>query len=273
MEKIKISSNNAFTLAEVLITLSIIGIVAALTIPSLIANYKKLIYVTEFKKFYSEFQQGITLAMTQKDCNDLICTNAFDTTADIYNEIIAKSFKIAKNYGANGGNMLERSKKLKSYSNDYIQSAYNHSGASEMGESMDDFASGINGSIAIGGAGLSFLTADNFLVEIWLTGNGNCDFLDTVCAHITVDVNGFNGPCISGRDVFQFWVLNDGTLMADGSKKRRDLTAAGFGLSDDNAATYYWKTSNDCQNLDTQDSVSGYGCAGRIVEEGFEMNY
>lgn len=34
------SRKAAFTLAEVLITLGIIGVVAALTLPSLVANYK-----------------------------------------------------------------------------------------------------------------------------------------------------------------------------------------------------------------------------------------
>lgn len=33
--------NRAFTLAEVLITLGIIGIIAALTIPNIIAGYRK----------------------------------------------------------------------------------------------------------------------------------------------------------------------------------------------------------------------------------------
>lgn len=32
---------NSFTLAEVLVTLGIIGVVAALTMPTLIANYRK----------------------------------------------------------------------------------------------------------------------------------------------------------------------------------------------------------------------------------------
>lgn len=40
----------AFTLAEVLITLGIIGVVAALTIPSLIAEYKEKQIVTRVKK-------------------------------------------------------------------------------------------------------------------------------------------------------------------------------------------------------------------------------
>lgn len=37
----KCDSKKGFTLAEVLITLGIIGVVAALTMPSIIANYQK----------------------------------------------------------------------------------------------------------------------------------------------------------------------------------------------------------------------------------------
>lgn len=41
VDDLNMVNKKAFTLAEVLITLGIIGIVAALTMPSLIANYKK----------------------------------------------------------------------------------------------------------------------------------------------------------------------------------------------------------------------------------------
>ena len=47
----------AFTLAEVLITLGIIGVVAALTIPNLINNYKAKRLHTQFLKSYSTVQQ------------------------------------------------------------------------------------------------------------------------------------------------------------------------------------------------------------------------
>ena len=42
-------SKNAFTLAEVLVTLGIIGVVAALTIPALIANYRNMVLENQFK--------------------------------------------------------------------------------------------------------------------------------------------------------------------------------------------------------------------------------
>lgn len=48
----------AFTLAEVLITLGIIGIVAAITIPQLINNYKAKRLRTQFLKSYSTIQQA-----------------------------------------------------------------------------------------------------------------------------------------------------------------------------------------------------------------------
>lgn len=62
-------SNNvqkfAFTLAEVLITLGIIGVVSAMTIPSLIQSYKEKQTVVTLKKFYSTMSQAFNLAKSQ----------------------------------------------------------------------------------------------------------------------------------------------------------------------------------------------------------------
>ena len=52
----------AFTLAEVLITLGIIGVVAALTIPTLMANHRKQVVETSLEKFYSTMNQAIKMA-------------------------------------------------------------------------------------------------------------------------------------------------------------------------------------------------------------------
>ena len=53
----------AFTLAEVLITLGIIGVVAALTLPSVIQKYNDRILVNKFKKMYSTYCQAYQRAM------------------------------------------------------------------------------------------------------------------------------------------------------------------------------------------------------------------
>ena len=43
----------AFTLAEVLITLGIIGIIAAMTIPTLMSKIQERRYTTQYKKIFS----------------------------------------------------------------------------------------------------------------------------------------------------------------------------------------------------------------------------
>ncbi len=52
-----------FTLAEVLITLGIIGVVAAMTLPALTASYRKSTTETALKKFYTNVNQAVKLSV------------------------------------------------------------------------------------------------------------------------------------------------------------------------------------------------------------------
>ena len=54
--------SKGFTLAEVLITLGIIGVVAALTIPTLVKSYRKKITETRVRLAYSQFVQAIQMS-------------------------------------------------------------------------------------------------------------------------------------------------------------------------------------------------------------------
>ena len=56
------SSKVAFTLAEVLITLGIIGVVAVLTLPTVVQNYRNQTVGTKLSKFYSQVNQAIQLS-------------------------------------------------------------------------------------------------------------------------------------------------------------------------------------------------------------------
>ena len=58
----KDSRKVAFTLAEVLITLGIIGVVAALTLPNLIENHNRKVVETRLEKVYSTMNQAIRMA-------------------------------------------------------------------------------------------------------------------------------------------------------------------------------------------------------------------
>lgn len=52
-------------MAEILITLGVIGVVAAITIPMLISNYQKKLTVTQLKETYSMFSQAVRLSESE----------------------------------------------------------------------------------------------------------------------------------------------------------------------------------------------------------------
>jgi len=62
----RINNKNGFTLAEVLITLGIIGVVAALTIPQLIQSTQELELRSAFKKKYSEISSALVKLNTDQ---------------------------------------------------------------------------------------------------------------------------------------------------------------------------------------------------------------
>lgn len=87
-----------FTLAEVLITLGIIGIVAAMTLPALTAKYKKKEYSTRIKKFYSIMLQARQRSTV--DNEDPIYWDTPDNNADSleswWNKYYAPYFSVLK---------------------------------------------------------------------------------------------------------------------------------------------------------------------------------
>ena len=93
-----LGSSLAFTLAEVLITLGIIGVVAALTIPGFIYNHKKQVVETRLKKFYTTFNQAIILSENDNgpfEYWDDADSNSQTGSLDWYNKYLAKYFNSA----------------------------------------------------------------------------------------------------------------------------------------------------------------------------------
>ena len=67
--KYHLLKHTAFTLAEVLITLGIIGVVAALTLPSVIANYQTQQRITQLKKVYNTLSQAYEMGVAENGGN------------------------------------------------------------------------------------------------------------------------------------------------------------------------------------------------------------
>ena len=63
--EVYMTNKHAFTLAEVLITLAIIGIVAAVTIPSMTQKYQQRVTITKLKKVYALLTQAYNMAIIE----------------------------------------------------------------------------------------------------------------------------------------------------------------------------------------------------------------
>lgn len=68
----------AFTLSEVLVTLGIIAVVAALTIPSIVSNYKNRVLGAQIEKVYGQISDAVRLITS-----DELTTNFSKTTGGV----------------------------------------------------------------------------------------------------------------------------------------------------------------------------------------------
>jgi len=84
---------SGFTLAEVLITLGIIGVVAAMTIPTLMMNYQKQVWESKLKKAYSVATNACERMLVEENVSRV---NETEVYGEISNDTLRKYFKLMK---------------------------------------------------------------------------------------------------------------------------------------------------------------------------------
>lgn len=86
----------AFTLAEVLVTLMIIGVIAGMTIPALRKDAMDRTIATNLKKAMSEMNQATALVMTNNESNKLYRTGVLDDQETFDTEFVRKYLNVIK---------------------------------------------------------------------------------------------------------------------------------------------------------------------------------
>ena len=76
-----------FTLAEVLITMTIIGIVAVLTVPHLVSNIQEREWATSSQVFLKNFEESLRVMNTQNVLTDYSSTEEFVNELKKYSKI------------------------------------------------------------------------------------------------------------------------------------------------------------------------------------------
>ena len=174
----------AFTLAEVLVTLGIIGVVSAMTVPTLMQNYQRQSYVTQLHKTYNEVSQA--LLRYQTDRNALNLTEAGLSSQAAWNAMVPQYFKTVKVCDSSLTPCFPETSSYKKIS-------------------------GVALNANVYSVQTSYVLASGASVRFYRAVNGN-----RIC-FLMVDVNGKKGPNILGRDLFTLSIYNDGTIDDDGS--------------------------------------------------------
>lgn len=182
----------AFTLAEVLITLGIIGVVAAMTMPSLIANYQEKQRVSQLKKVYSALSQAFISAIQENGTPDEW------GMGDMYDEnshlIMANNFKKHLKLSKDCTNM-------------------NGTQARKVCGMQDN--AGKNNNLETVGASsqAKAIILNDGTIVAFRHYEANCAMvfgdLKNVCGILHVDLNGQKRPNSGGYDQFDIYVTKD----------------------------------------------------------------
>ncbi len=241
-EKFKYERKKGFTLAETLVTLTIIGVIAALTIPTLISKYQKHTYTVGLKKGFSIISQAAKMAPTITDCEfgAYRWAGMEIPECNIYNKEKDGDY-----------NLFLISKALKTIKHSTAEKLYNGKLPGD-GSIFNTYLDGI-------------VTADGmYLID---SGNGGIYILD---------INGAKKPNKFGRDIFgfEFTVLENngipaGIFMPQGSIIQSMYYGQPFQY-------YYWNTNGlkYCRTdlVESNPYHAYYFCTARVLEEG-AMNY
>lgn len=228
-----------FTLSEVLLVLSVIGVVAALTIPNLIQKVSNDQYASKLKKEYSVLSQAYNMIITDaggsimNDPTFNSATGDHQTDSNAMNKFAAK-LNIIKNCGSDAGCWYDSALK-------YL------GGTTSLTNNIETYWAAKYGKAVL---------ADGTSIVININGNSctlnagaaGTPLTNSVCGVLNIDLNGSAGPNTMGRDYFEFYLTQTGIY---------PLGSFGDGKSCDTTSS----TGATCT-----------GCAGKVLTEG-AMNY
>lgn len=223
-----------FTLAEVLITLGIIGVISALTLPSLLSDTQGAQVGPKLGKAVAMFEQANQALLTENNVDSLsdggFYTSEGDTNGIIrYAEELSNYLKITRYRGAH-------------------YAITNDSGV---------------GTANISSRGESWVTKDGtlYFINFWgLRPAGNVAPQNKMLGVVVIDINGPAAPNLPGTDAFAFSWRNDGSLVPVGSFR--------WNLND---ADSQWR--DNCPNEQIPTAGMYHTCTASIFENNMKVLY
>lgn len=240
------NDKKGFTLAEVLITLGIVGVIAALTLPILISKYQKQVTVAGLQKSYSVLSNMIRQAEAKHGVisewpewsSSLPWYRKAGNSKYVLENYLAPEANGARVYGSNAqsGNFYVRF---------MCDTTDNGADNDAQYKRMD---------------GGSVITHLNEVIYSIMLADGSCigfKPIDGDVSFVYVDINGAKKPNVVGKDFFEFILKYDGKVIPRGYdlseedlKNNRNCPVSGYYIGDCSAAKIMragWKITDDYQ--------------------------
>ena len=174
----------AFTLTELLMALTIVGVLAVLTVPILMNNFQNRLFATQIKNFSAEIEQFAQDQLITHRTRDL-----FDTDFGEPSKLLTDGhFSIVKICTAE--NSLKDCWKTAATGKNKVKYKY------------------LYNAVAGVGSGLTVILKNGLMFRYQINTIGGKKY-----ARILVDVNGTDKPNICGRDVFGFYMDSKGHIV------------------------------------------------------------
>ena len=231
----------AFTLAEVLITLGIIGVVAAMTIPTLIADYQEKQTVSRLTKAYATLNNAYQMAKVENgefrtwgfSGNSLVeeddegnrhYTEDTVSNTELFWKIMTKNMKVLK------WSINEKLTNGPKYS--YLNVKNTHTTTTSLA---------------------NITLADGITLHGGFITDFKCNEKE-LCLDFDIDINSVdNPPNTYGKDIFNFYLLPEGIIPA-GNKDTERFSGA-----------YRLRTFEKYCDRDGEVVYNGYGCAAWVI--------
>ncbi len=238
----------AFTMAEILITLGIISVIAVLTLPTLSYNVTTTQFASVLRTSQATISDKLDAAMALEDVSNIRDLKPFVTAG----EDLSALYKGLSKYLA-----------LSRVNEDHVIRKLNDGSTAATWAASDIRQINTNAFIYITNFNQDKTTTGGALIK---QNGGN--ILRRV-AEVYIDVNGYVKPNQLGYDVYKYYLAQDGRLYPVGGRDVALFESAG--ASGDADSGYGWEGGSDEYKCDK--NSSGYGCAGRVEDEDWKIKY
>ena len=225
-------NKKAFTLAEVLITLTIIGVIAAITIPNLMQTWRKHERITQIKTAYSIIQNATKMAVSEHGNPDGWDISEAGNYAPKY---FIPYVKVQKLCGAGNQSYYFLSKGC--FKDSVNGNTYNNGVWYQLNGNLYNTSAGGYGSPNF----YTLILQNGMHVAIWAPWKNAPTWAQYI--YFFVDVDGRRGTTTLGKDIFTFtYNLNTGKFSTGGNTNnysQSDCTLTGVG-----ASCAYWIERN-----------------------------